>query len=1174
LEFRILGALEVLDETGAIRPLGGAKQRATLAMLLLHGNEVVSKERLIDGLWGSSPPPSAEATVKTYVSRLRQVLPGDERGPRLTTRPPGYRLRVEPGELDLERFETRVAQGRAALASDPTTARDHLREGLALFRGTPLEDLAHVPFAQGEVGRLEEERLRAIELRIEADLATGHHADVVGELESLVARHPFREALWSQLMVALYRSGRGAEALNAFDRARRILVEELGVNPGQPLRDLQRRMLQQDPSLVPAIAAPAPPPLTRPRLSVPSGSPAFLDRATHVPDPARSTAPPDAPSGADRPRRPRFPPGRRTAVAAALALVAAAGGVLVPRLLGDDGDVRTTTGYRPGVVLIDLSSGQQITDIPRGDLAQAAYPVFAGGHFWVNDWNPSGYLEIDPGTGDIVNQFNPPARDPNVHDDFETITPFTVSGDAMWVTSADDLVKVDTPLGKEADRVRLDDLGHGSGVAEGIAFGAGSVWISRDVGRGQLLRLDPSTHRVQHVWDDLTPYVNLRYGDGSLWVGDESGLLRIDPATNAITRVTGVAGICSGGVGGCVEAGAGFGWASDRTKGVVYKVNPAGQIASTYDVGFGAGFLSYADGLLWVSNGDDGIVTGFDPTTDTKSAKYEFGHPIETMSAGAGVLLTSILPGAPVTGRINALTGTVAKFFAHDLGLGDEEPALNTDLASYQIEFATCAKLLNYPDAPPPRGLRLRPEIAATMPTVSSDRRTYTFTIRPGYRFSPPSNQVVTAETFRYSIERALSPHLAEGPTVPDPPGPRAIDDIEGEQAFRRGTAQHISGLRARGRRLSITLVMPSADFLERLALPFFCPVPIGTAFVAGAPHQVNSAGEGYIVSAGPYYVAAYATGYAILERNPNYRGPRSHGPDAIVIRDGVDASAALDQVQHAGWGGISNVSDSAFAPGAVVDQRWGQSSAAAAEGDQAYYLTPQVATRYIAFNPGRGIFTDPRIRHAAALTLDRSALAAAWSIVPTDQLLSPALRGHRGRRLYPLELSPAKARRIMDGRTGEAVMGTQAGCGPCASAAELVRTELDTIGIHVRIREVDDVSRALESGAAFDLLDMETRSLIPDPASFLEEMLRDLPPSWVPSTIQGQTRRVGTLTGSGRQHSAAALADRLVAQTAIIAAYGIPHTSQIVGPRWGCRVFTPPGYGLDLAALCPQQLP
>jgi SARP family transcriptional regulator, regulator of embCAB operon len=176
LEFRILGPFQVLDE-GRVLPLGGAKQRSALAMLVLGRNGVVSRDRLIDGLWGPSPPPSAGPTLDTYISRLRRVLPEDERGARLLTQAPGYRLRVEPGELDLERFEHLLSQARAARAAgDPASAGEQLRHALSVFRGDPLEDLVRVPFAAVEVGRLEELRLRALEQRLDADLAAGRHA--------------------------------------------------------------------------------------------------------------------------------------------------------------------------------------------------------------------------------------------------------------------------------------------------------------------------------------------------------------------------------------------------------------------------------------------------------------------------------------------------------------------------------------------------------------------------------------------------------------------------------------------------------------------------------------------------------------------------------------------------------------------------------------------------------------------------------------------------------------------------------------------------------------------------------------------------------------------------------------------------------------------------------------
>jgi DNA-binding SARP family transcriptional activator len=731
LEFRILGPLQVLDE-GRPLPLGGAKQRSTLAMLLLGRNRVVARDRLIEGLWGASPPPTAGSTLDTYLSRLRRLLPGDGGAARLVTQPPGYRLRVEAGELDLERFETLLDRAQTAYACGDarTTARD-LRDALALFRGTPLEDLVHAPFAQTEIGPLDELRLSALERRLEADLADGRDAELVGELEALTARHPFRETLWAQLMLALYRSGRQAEALNAFDRARRILAEQFGLEPGHVLKQLQWQILRQDPSLEPGEAVRAA-----------AAAATSTDEATHGPG-ASPDQPRSAPVRAPPPALPAAPPasdedhgvrkssrGARwpTAVAAVMILAAALVAIVIAQVVG--GREEAESRYRLGTVLIDLSTGDQIESIPLSRLPVSAYPVFAGGHFWVNNWSPFEYVEIDARSGTILRSISPPARDPNVHEDGASITPFVVEGDVLWVTSAHDLVKMDIRLGREVERFRLDALGEGSGVAEGVAVGAGSVWVSRDVGPGQILRLDPVSGRPQHVWNDVTTYLNLAFGDDSLWVADERGLARIDAETNLLTRVSGIQGNCGRGVGGCVAAGGGSGWTSHINKGNVFKVDEDGQIAASYTIGVGSGFMSFADGVLWVGNIDEGTVRGIDSVTGATTHMYRFDHPVGPVAAGDGVLLVSLFPGRTVSDRLDSLEGQVAKFFAHAGELGGDEPALNVDAGAYQIEFATCAKLLNYPDKPPPEGLRLAPEIAAAMPTISRDRRTYTFTVR------------------------------------------------------------------------------------------------------------------------------------------------------------------------------------------------------------------------------------------------------------------------------------------------------------------------------------------------------------------------------------------------------------------------------------------------------------
>ena len=242
LDFRVLGPIEAVDD-GRPVALGGSKQRALLALLLIHPNETVSSDRLVDELWGERPPGTPSKTLQVSVSRLRKAL-GDDL---IVTRDYGYELRVDPDSLDSRRFERLVAEGTAA--GTPREAAEKLEEALSLWRGRPLADLAYEPFAQSEVARLEDLRLAALEQLIEAKLALGRHAEVVGQLENLIREHPYRERLRAQLMLALYRSDRQADALQTYQDARTTLVEELGIEPGERLRDLERAVLAQDPAL-------------------------------------------------------------------------------------------------------------------------------------------------------------------------------------------------------------------------------------------------------------------------------------------------------------------------------------------------------------------------------------------------------------------------------------------------------------------------------------------------------------------------------------------------------------------------------------------------------------------------------------------------------------------------------------------------------------------------------------------------------------------------------------------------------------------------------------------------------------------------------------------------------------------------------------------------------------
>ena len=278
MEFRILGPLEVSEQNCQVE-LGGRKQRALLGVLLLHANEPISCERLVDELWGAQPPARAHKLVQGYVSGLRKLL-----GPtRLVTRPPGYLVRVEAEELDLLEFDRLVAEVRTA--HEPRLVAERLREALALWRGSALADLRLEGFAASEAERLNELRLTTLLTRIEADLELGRHVELVGELESLVAAHPLQERLRALLMLALYRSGRQADALELYRATRTLLADELGLDPSSELQRLERLVLTHDAELdLPRVEAP----VELPPAAAPPPEPEAV-RPSPAPEPVRRT---------------------------------------------------------------------------------------------------------------------------------------------------------------------------------------------------------------------------------------------------------------------------------------------------------------------------------------------------------------------------------------------------------------------------------------------------------------------------------------------------------------------------------------------------------------------------------------------------------------------------------------------------------------------------------------------------------------------------------------------------------------------------------------------------------------------------------------------------------------------------------------------------------------------
>ena len=393
-------------------------------------------------------------------------------------------------------------------------------------------------------------------------------------------------------------------------------------------------------------------------------------------------------------------------------------------------------------------TGEPVASIPTSRISQPAEAIYAEGTFWVHNLDPNSFVEIDPQDGRVLDQIDAP---------FAEVPGFAVDGDTLWVAGPY-TAKIDIGLGTEIDHFDFPEWAHGILVAEG------SLWVAIPFA-DLTLRVDPATGEVEASVPLSPDPLRIAYGDGSIWAAGwipyrggftgAGGVYRIDPDTNRVTKNPLVLPpyCCP------VAAGGGFGWTADPTKGVVYKVDQVGQVAAIEPTGPGASIGSYSDGVAWVANSDVGTVVGIEALTGDRRT-FPFEHPIQGLAAGSGVVLVSLGPGRTYEEVIDGLQGEVARFVVPSGELEILDPAILGGAAGFWMESATCAKLLTPPGASVAGGFSVQPEIAASIPDVSRDGLTYTFTVRSDYRFSPPSNEPVTAETFRYSIERALSPAL------------------------------------------------------------------------------------------------------------------------------------------------------------------------------------------------------------------------------------------------------------------------------------------------------------------------------------------------------------------------------------------------------------------------------
>ena len=1124
LQFRVLGDLEVLHEGRAVA-LGAHQQRAVLALLVLHAGEVVSADRLIEGLWGDRPPTRATKAVHVHVSRLRTALTVAGDGAReglIATRDHGYTLRVADAQIDVRVFEELLGAGRRAYREQAfERAAGVLSQALALWRGAALADFSFDEFAQSEIARLEELRLEALEIRIEADLTLGRHAAIIAELEVLTAQHPLRECLQRQRMLALYRCGRQADALEVFRDAREALVDALGVEPSPALRELHLAVLRQDPSLD-APCAPA-------------------------------AATPSTDAGDMRRLRPRA----RFGVAAA----ACVGALLGVAALVAHGGASPVVAQANSVAVIDPARDAMVRDVAVG--ARPGDISAGAGGLWVANLDDRSLSEIDPTSARLTRTLFPGTN----------VDGLAADAKALWITDFQraTVIRLDPAFGEVQQTFRLGPRplmpGAGSPGPQPIAVAARSVWAATN--NATVARIDTRSRRVESPVAVGNEPAGIAVGAGSTWAADDvdSIVSRIDPAGTVIKAVP----VGEGASG--VAVGAGAVWVANTGAATVTRIDPTtGAAKATIPVGSGPRGIAVGLGAVWVANSRSGSVSRIDPGSDRVVKTIAIGESPEDVVIAAGRVWVSVQAGSRPLGDA-VPGGTLRIVQSQDFGSSDPAVMRSYGSAAWQLEYATCAKLLNYPDLAGPRGARLVPEVAAAQPTVSPDGRTYTFAVRSGYRFSPPSGQPVTARAFQRALERFLSPKLQPAGSVVEP----EMSDIVGVGAYRAGRTPHIAGITATRRTLTIHLTEPAPSLPARLAMPYFCAVPPAT--------PIRPGGVEHIPSAGPYYIDSRTRdSELVLRRNPNYHGPRPRRLDAIDYRFGATAARDTALVE-AGRGDY--VDDplaqlrfaSAVSPAvdARLERDYGPHSPAARSGQQRYFINPVPGVSYLMLNARRRLFAGSRMRRAASFAVDRAALARnaqpGIASMPTDQYLPPTIPGFRDANIYPLGgPDVARARQLARGRSGRAVMVTCT-LAPCLNAAETVKANLSAIGITVDIKRFPfpEIYKREAPDQPWDIAWSGWGADYADPSQFINPNTPGFAidsPGRDAARYRHRIAETARLTGTQRLRAYGRLDVDLASRAAPVIAFAVATARDFFSARTGCQTYQPI-YGIDLAALC-----
>jgi peptide/nickel transport system substrate-binding protein len=548
--------------------------------------------------------------------------------------------------------------------------------------------------------------------------------------------------------------------------------------------------------------------------------------------------------------------------------------------------------------------------------------------------------------------------------------------------------------------------------------------------------------------------------------------------------------------------------------------------------------------------------------------------------AGALLLLSGpLLAALFVTLLGGSATAVAAQYKAPNVlrinlqfTLDSIDPAFAFSGLSWQLEYATCAKLVNYPDGPWTTDQQPVPEVAAGAPTISADGKTYTFRLQTSFRFSNASKETVTAESFKRALERALAPSVSS-------PALGHVHDIVGADEYHAGQASSISGITVgKKRELIIQLERPSGDLLPRLATPFFCPVPLN------AP---PANGDAVVPSAGPYFVESFSRdGTTVLRPNPNYGGKRPRFFDAIVYRAHIPAATSEADITagNADYAadGLPNEEYASIAAA------YGPGSPAAQAGHQQFFVNPQLGVRYVVFNVARPLFSSVQLRKAVNYALDRPALTSvhgAYGNAPTDQILPPGMPGFRDRDLYPLggpDLATAQALATASGQVPATAIQYAVDNPIGHQLAQIVEDDLAAIGIDVQtqfIQPAQFFTRLRTPGEPYDLASAGWLADYADPWDFIDILLhgKNRPGaggsdnnygSFDDATFNQRMDAASPLQPSGRYDAYASLDHDLMADAAPWAPWGNINARDFFSARIGCHAFNPL-FGMDIVALC-----